>query len=501
MPKRPAHAFLAALSLASCTMGPNFKPPDNPIPQAKFYTHAAPGAAATPVADAWWTLFGDAELTKLEGRVVSANLDVRVAALHLAEARTQSAIAGAAALPVVNGNLNVTREAQSSRGVLALLGGSSSPAASSNGAGGTTAGFPTSSSPLANPFNLYQFGFDASWEIDLWGRVKRSVESAEASALISQEAARGVLITAQAELARDYMLLRGTQADIALVNRNLADDAQTLGLVRDRFNNGLATALDVTNQESQRADTQALLPALQQQQGQIVNAIAFLLGEAPGTLSTELLSQSAQSPIPPEVPIGLPSELTRRRPDIRQAEAKLHAATANIGVAVADFYPRFTLSASAALQALQPHYLDEWSARTFGIGPGITLPIFNGGLLKRTLELRETEQQEAALLYQHSVLTALHDVDNALIAYASEQDRQARLIQALQQTHKALDLARARYTGGVGDFLSVLDAERRALAGEQAIADSRTRILTNLVQLYKALGGGWGDADGLQSRP
>jgi NodT family efflux transporter outer membrane factor (OMF) lipoprotein len=504
MPIRPASAFLVALSLTGCTLGQNFKPPENPVTQAKFDTHAAPGATATPVADAWWTLFGDAELTKLEGRVVSANLDVRVAALHLAEARTQSAIAGAAALPVVNGNVNVTREAQSQRGVLALLGGSGSQAGSANGAGGTTGGIPASSpsSPLANPFNLYQLGFDASWEIDLWGRVKRSVESAEASALISQEAARGVLITAQAELARDYMLLRGTQADIALVNRNLAEDGQTLGLVRDRFNNGLATALDVTNQESQRADTQALLPALQQQQAQAVNAIAYLLGEAPGTLSAELLSQPGQSPtqspIPPEVPVGLPSELTRRRPDIRQAEAQLHVATANIGVAVADFYPRFTLSASAALQALQPHYLDEWSARTFGIGPGITLPIFNGGLLKRRLELRETEQQEAVLLYQHSVLTALHDVDNALIAYASEQDRQARLIQALQQTHKALDLAQARYSGGVGDFLSVLDAERRTLAGEQAIADSRTRILTNLVQLYKALGGGWGDAGGLE---
>ncbi len=483
---------LAALSLGACTMGPDFHTPENPVPEAAFNTHASPGTVATPVADAWWTLFNDAELTKLEARVVTANLDVRAAAFHLAEARSEAGIARAAFLPTINGNANATREAQSGRGVVALLGGSSSPAASANGAGGTTGGVPGStSSPLAQPISLYQFGFDASWEADIWGRVKRSAESAEATAQMSQEAGRGVLITAQAELARDYMLLRGTQADIALVRRNLADDVQTLNLVHDRARNGLATALDVTNQESQRADTAAMLPALQQQQAQTINAIAYLLGEAPGTLSAELSNAAALPPVPPDVPIGLPSDLARRRPDIRQAEAQLHAATANIGVAVADFYPRFTLSASAALQALQPHYLDEWSARTFGFGPGITLPIFNGGRLQRALELREAQQQEAALLYRHSVLTALHDVDNALIAYASEHDHQTRLAQALAQTRKSLDLARTRYTGGVGDFLSVLDAERRVLAGEQALTDSQTRISTNLVQLYKALGGGW----------
>ena len=490
----PTLTALAALALSGCTVGPDFTPPAAQLPQANFNTHAAAGAAAQPVADAWWTLFGDAELTKLEGRVVGANLDVQVAALHLSEARSQAGMAGTAFLPVVNGNLNVTHEAQSGRGVVALLGGSASQATASNGAGGTTSGFPSAlSSPLAQPISLYQFGFDASWEADIWGRVKRSVEAADAGAQMSQEAARFVLITAQAELARDYMQLRGIQSDIALVRRNLGTDERTLKLLRDRFANGLATELDVTNQDSERATTQALLPGLEQAQGQTLNAIAYLLGEAPGALAAELAPSAALPPAPPVLPVGLPSDLTRRRPDIRQAEAQLHAATANVGVAVADFYPRFTLGFSAASQALQPHYLDEWSARTFGFGPGITLPIFEGGKLTRMLELRQTEQQEAALLYRRTVLGALHEVDNALIACAAEQNRQVRLAEALVQTRKALSLARARYTGGVGDFLTVLDAERRVLAGEQALSESRTKISTDLVQLYKALGGGWGE--------
>ena len=491
----PTLIALTAFTVSGCTMGPDFQPPEAQLPQAKFDTHASAGAAAQPVADAWWTLFGDAELTRLEGRVVSANLDVQVAALHLSEARSQAGIAGAAYLPVVNGNANVTREAQSGRGVVALMAGSASPATSSNGAGGTTGGFPNAiSSPLAQPISLYQFGFDASWEADLWGRVKRSVEAADAGTQMSQEAARGVLITAQAELARDYVQLRGIQADIALVQRNLDTDERTLKLLRDRFANGLTNELDVTNQDSERATTAALLPGLEQEQAQTINAIAYLLDEAPGALTAELAPPAALPPVPPVVPVGLPSDLTRRRPDIRQAEAQLHVATADVGVAVADFYPRFTLGFSAASQALQPHYLDEWSARTFGFGPSITLPIFEGGKLKRTLELRKTEQQEAALLYRRTVLGALHEVDNALIACAAEQNRQARLAEALVQTRKALSLARDRYTGGVGDFLTVLDAERRVLAGEQALTDSRTKISTNLVQLYKALGGGWGES-------
>jgi NodT family efflux transporter outer membrane factor (OMF) lipoprotein len=480
--------------LAGCTVGPNFVAPKPDVP-ASFARHeAAQPASATvslPVIDAWWTQFHDPTLTSLEQRVATANLDVRVAALRLVEARANYGVVDAQRYPTVNGNLNVTREAQASRGVLALLSGSSSPAGSANGAGGTTSGVPSGASPLANPFELYQAGFDASWEADLWGRVKRSLEQAKANVDVSAETAHEVLIASQAELARDYIQLRGVQAQTDIVDRTLSALHDTLALVRDRFANGLTTESDVTNEQALLASTQAQLPALQQQAAQTINAIALLLGEQPGALRPELAADAPVPPVPPVVPVGLPSELTRRRPDIRAAEAQLHAATAGVGVAVADFYPRFTLSASAALQAVQPHYLTDWGARTFGIGPAVTLPIFEGGRLKRTLELRETQQKEAAVKYQQAVLQALHDVDNALIAYSAEAQRRVQLAVAVANSRRTLALARERYQGGLGDFLTVLDAERQLLAAEQSYNDSTTRISTNLVALCQALGGGW----------
>ena len=199
-------------------------------------------------------------------------------------------------------------------------------------------------------------------------------------------------------------------------------------------------------------------------------------------------------PVPPAVPVGLPSELARRRPDIMQAEAQLHAATANVGVAVASFYPSVTLSASLGLEALQPWQVFNLNARQYAAGPGITIPIFEGGQLTATLHLREAQQQEAALIYQRTVLQAWHDVDNALTAYKTEQARRDQLMLAVEQNHRALDLAQSRYQQGVSDFLTVLDAERSLLFTEQQLAQSTTTVSNNLVALYKALGGGWEEA-------
>ena len=222
------------------------------------------------------------------------------------------------------------------------------------------------------------------------------------------------------------------------------------------------------------------------------NAIALLLAEPPQALAAELDLPRAIPPVPPRVPVGLPSELARRRPDLRQAEANLHAATANVGVATADFYPRFTLSGSIAIQATQFASLGSWAqANTYSFGPSVTLPIFQGGRLTQTLELREAQQQEAALSYQRTVLGALHEVDNALTAYAAEQSRQASLQRAVAQNQRALGLAREQYSAGLATFLNVLDTQRALLATQQQLAASTTSISTNLVALYKALGGGW----------
>jgi NodT family efflux transporter outer membrane factor (OMF) lipoprotein len=219
-----------------------------------------------------------------------------------------------------------------------------------------------------------------------------------------------------------------------------------------------------------------------------------LLGQQPNALRAELDATRPVPPVPPRVPVGVPSELARRRPDIRQAEAQLHAATADVGVAVANFYPQVTLSASLGIQALQPKNLFTWDARQYGFGPTVTLPIFQGGQLRSTLRLRKEQQQEAAVNYERTVLNAWHEVDNALTAYGTEQQRRDELLQAVAQNRRALGLAQSRYRQGLIDFLTVLDAQRSLLQTEQQLADSTTTVSNNLVALYKALGGGWESA-------
>jgi NodT family efflux transporter outer membrane factor (OMF) lipoprotein len=504
---------LLACLLTGCTVGPNFKPQAIWSPSSWFasaHQPAAPTAmpASTPVTEpidpAWWNIFHDAELTSLEDRVAAANLNVRLSTIRLAESRSQRQITGADQFPTLQGSGSYTRERVSGKGVVGLFaGGGSSGGGSAGGsfgsmgsnAGGTSGrsgGIPTGAAGGSiQPFNLFQYGFDASWELDLWGRVRREVESADASVEASADARRNALLSVVAEVARDYVQLRGTQMQLKITQENIVTEQESLQLSQQRFRGGLTTELDVANAGAELQTTQAQVPQLEQQQAQTINALSFLLGEAPGALQAELIQPGTLPPVPPRVPIGVPSELARRRPDIRQAEAQLHAATADIGVAVADFYPKVTLDGSVGLQALKFKDLGNWGARQYGLGPTISLPIFQGGRLRATLALRKVEQQEAALNYQQTVLQAWHDVDNALTAYAAEQRRHDALAAAENQDRLALRLARDRYTQGVADFLNVLDAERTLLQAQVQLADSATTVSSNLVQLYKALGGGW----------
>lgn len=497
-------ALVACLAQAGCAVGPNWAAPSVFAPKTWSASSApAQKLVSAPISgqlDAqWWDLFGDPELTSLESRVAAANLNVRLATVRLLESRSQRQITGADQFPTLQSDGSYTRERVSQKGVLSLFGGSSggssfgSTASSANGASGRSGGIPNSvtGGTAVPPFNLWQYGFDASWELDLWGRVRREVEGADASVEASADARRNSLLSVLAEVARDYVQLRGIQTQIDITHDNISTEQQSLTLSQDRARAGLTTDLDVANAAAQLASTESQLPQLEQQQAQSINALSFLLGEAPGALQAELIVAKPVPPVPPQVPIGLPSELARRRPDIREAEAQLHAATADIGVAVADFYPKVTLDGSIGLQALKFKDLGSWNARQYGLGPTISLPIFEGGRLRATLALRRVEQQEAALNYQQTVLQAWHDVDNALTAYAAEQKRLDALREAVLQNRRAVDLSRQRYTQGVADFLNVLDAERSLLQAQLQLADSTTTVSQNLVQLYKALGGGW----------
>lgn len=461
-----ALSLLGAMAvLGACTQGPDFerpKPPDMPL---LWNSETAP----EPLQPDWWSVFGDAKLTALEERVAAANLDVRAATLRLAESRAQRGITAAGELPTVSGNGVYQRIKPSAKGPF----------------GAISQGAPVRS------MDFYQYGFDASWELDLWGKVRRSVEAADAQVDASAEARRDALVSVLAEVARDYLQLRGIQTELRISKANAVTAQEILDLTRKRAKDGLSSQLDVANAAAQLATTQSDIPQLEQRQAQAMNQLSFLLGRPPGALEDELIDPAAVPPPPPRVPVGLPSELAQRRPDIRQAEAQLHAATAQIGVAKANFYPSITLSATAAMQAMKFADLADWGARSFTAGPLISIPIFEGGKLTGNLTLTETRQQEAALDYQRTVLSAWEDVADALVAYQAEQRRRDQISIAVEENRRALKLARSQYADGFASFLQVLTAQQQLLAAEQKEADSITTVSANLVVLYKALGGGW----------
>ncbi len=489
---------VALMLLTGCTVGPNYESPSPWSPASWFRTTRTENPSAKvslplaePVDVEWWNVLHDPQLTALMRRVANSNFDVRTADLRLAESRAQRGVAYADTFPTLNGNGSYTREELSKKGVIGLVGGSSSSMATqSNGLGGRQGGVPNSFGGIG-AFDLFQAGFDASWELDLWGKVRRQVESASAAVEASIEARHNTLLTSLAELARNYVQLRGLQESERIVRSNLSTAEQAVRLTDQRVRGGLATDLDLANARAQAEATAANLPQIEAQELQAINAISLLLGEAPGAMAAELETQKPLPPVPPTVPIGLPSELARRRPDIRQADAQLHSATADIGVAEANFYPSVTLSGSVALQATQFSRVFDINALTYGAGPSITIPIFEGGRLTGTLELRKALAKEAALNYQKTVLQAFHDVDNALIAYRTDQLRRDRLAAQATQSRRAYQIATERYKNGLSDFLEVLTAQRTLLQAEQDLASATTTVSTDLIMLYKALGGGW----------
>jgi NodT family efflux transporter outer membrane factor (OMF) lipoprotein len=472
-------AVVASSALAAgCVVGPDFVPPNPHLPEVSFSGDPArvvPDAKLpTPTDPTWWRVFRDPVLTNLEQRVATANLDVQTATLRLAESRFQRGVAAAALLPSINGDAKYTREQYSQNGIVSLLSPLLGPSGGNLGA-----------------INDDNTGFDASWELDLWGKVRRQVESSDAQVDQAADQRRDALVSSLAELARDYMQLRGVQTQIKIADDNLKIDRDVLELVQERQQRGLQNGLDVENAAAQVEAIRAQIPQFQQQESEYINALSLLLDQPPGTLRSELGVSTMARTGPPRIPLGMPSELARRRPDIRAAEDQLHAATATIGVAVGDFYPSVQLNGTVGFDSLDIRNLYKASSLQYMVGPSVSLPIFSGGRLRSTLKLRDAQQQEAAITYHKTVLQAWHDVVNALVAHRLEQNRRARLQAQITHSRAALGLARQRYTDGLVDFLTVLDAERTLLQAEQQYATSTTNVSLDLIQLFKALGGGW----------
>ena len=459
--------------LAACTVGPDYAPPRAETPA----TWADHGGRVDPAADPdprWWTGLGDPLLGSLEERAIAGNLDLKRAVSRILENRAQVQVARAAGLPSLQGSGGYTRENLGLKGALAEA-HVDQPALA----------------PLAAPFDLFQAGFDASWELDLFGRVRRSVEQAKAE----EEAAEGgrddALVSLEAEVAQTYAQLRGAQELTRITAEEIATESEILTLTHQRRLKGLVSELDVDQATTQLRTVQAQLPQFEQLADQAINSLSVLLGLPPEALRAEL-SKAGPVPRPPAiVSVGLPASLARRRPDIRQAEAQLHAATAGVGVAVAQLFPDISLTGSLGTRATQAKYLGDW-ANHFSTGGGtVTVPIFEGGRLTGTVRIARAEEAEAVLAYRQTVLAALRDVENALAAFRTEQVRQQRLGELVASARDLLYLARNRYEHGLSSFIDVLGAETTLVQARQQWTQSTMTATTDLVALYKALGGGW----------
>jgi NodT family efflux transporter outer membrane factor (OMF) lipoprotein len=455
---------LMVLTLAGCSVGPDYVKPDIPAPVEWSQALRAGLTAEQPESQAlarWWTTLGDADLSNLVERAIAGNPDLKKALARVREARAKRRVATADLFPAVNAKGSATR----SRG------------SEQTGTGETR--------------DLYKAGFDASWEIDVFGRVRRTIEAAQGDLEATQADYEDVLVSLLAEVALNYIEARTLQAQLRVAEENLRAQAETLQLTEWRFEAGLVSRLDVEQARSNLENTRAQLPRLRSGIEEAKNRLAILLGVFPGALDRQLSLRKPIPEAPLEVAVGVPADLLRRRPDVRRAERQLAAQTARVGVATADLYPRFSLPGSIGLEALSSNNLFSTSSRIWSIAGSFAWTVFKGGAIRQNIEVQSALQEQALMQYEAAILTALEDVENALVAYAEEQERRQSLSEATQAAERAVELARDQYASGLIDFQSVLDAERSLLSFQDQLAQSQGQVISNLIGLYKALGGGW----------
>lgn len=519
---------LAATMFAGCAVGPNYEPPATQMPE----NWAAELAGGETAKDAelltWWMVLNDPLLDSLIEQARENNLDLQLASARIREARAVRGLAMAGFWPFINvgtsyayrgSSLNAVKPPRTSSTPrinprlpsisivpgAALAGGGFGPPTITvippGSGGGSTGGTTSSSSSTASTArasrasNTFQTGLEVSWELDVWGGIRRDVEAAEAEIAAACEDRASVMVSLVAEVARNYVSLRGFQRRLAIARENIRTQQESVDLARTRYEAGLTSELDFAQAQAQLASTLSTVPSLEAAIQLSAHQLGVLLGRPPGELLEEL-AEVEPIPVPPvEVPVGLPSDLLRRRPDIRAAERALAAATARIGVAVADLFPIFSLNGSIGTQTYDCKYLFDRNSVLWSVGPSIQWPIFQGGARLANIELANAREEQAAVVYQQAILVALQDVENALVSYAKEQTRRAALAQAVQANRRAFELASEQYRRGLVAFLNVLESQRSMYISQDALVQSETTMVENLIALYRALGGGWRPED------
>jgi multidrug efflux system outer membrane protein len=486
----------AAIFAAGCAVGPNYTKPT--VSVEKTYGELTGAENTNPPPVAWWKTFHDPELEKLVDEAARQNYSLQMETFRLREARYQRNITAGYLLPTVDADAGYLH-AYGSKGVVLPLG--------SGGGGGPPdpAGLDANDSSFDNQLSvlgkggfpgvwtdLYQAGLDATWEIDVFGGIRRRVQAANAQMQEELDSRRNLMITVFGEVALDYLQLRATQERLGIARNNLAVANEVLQLTISERKNGLASDLEITQAAAEMDVTKAAIPPLEAQLRRTIHALSILVSREPNALSGELDAVKPLPMTPPIVPVGLPSQLLERRPDIRAAERQMAAATANIGVAEADLFPKFALNGgSMGFDASSPATWFNASSRYFIVTPTVTWRVFDTGRILNNIKMQRASRQEAFMQYRNTILTALQEVEDDLAAYATGRTRRADLKEAVNQSQESLALAKQEYQYGLSSFLNVLTAEQTLFMAQDNLAQADQTVATNLVALYKSLGGGW----------
>ncbi len=461
-------AVLAPLFIAGCAVGPDYVPPETEMPDQWASAVVEELADEEPDLEQWWTAFNDPQLSELIDRATESNKNLQVAVIRVTEARALRGIANADFFPQLGAGGSYSRSQSSENTAL----GSSLPGGS-------------------DPVDNWNLGFDAAWEIDVFGRVQRSVESAEADIEASIEDYRDVLVSLYAEVAVNYVEIRSLQARLDYARANVVSQTESVSITRDRFSAGLTSALDVAQAEGNLASTESSIPSLEMSLVAALNRLAVLLGENPGALNEELQTVREIPEASVEIAMGMPAELLRRRPDVRRAERLLAAQTARIGVATADLYPSFSLPGFLGLESEDLGDLFSGESLTWNLSPGFQWKIFSAGKIRNRIKVEEARTEQALLRYEQSILLALEEVENAMVAYDRERVRRDHLSDSVDASQRSVEMVRTQYTSGLTNFQNVLDSQRSLFNRQDELASSEGRVVQNLIALNKALGGGW----------
>jgi NodT family efflux transporter outer membrane factor (OMF) lipoprotein len=461
--------FIALLSavfmLSGCmTAGPDYSPPEMGTPEAwekEIAGVTTDRQSELKILAKWWTTFNDPLLSDLMERAVAGNLNLKQALNSVRQARIQRGITDADRFPSINSSGSAAR---------------------------------TYSKDMSGDFtgtNSFRLGLDASWEADLFGRVKRSIEAADANLEATEESYRDVLVSLLSEVALNYIEVRSYQAQLLVAGSNLKSQEETYNITKWRYQAGLTTELDVENASKNLEQTRSQIPSLKSSLEQAKNRIAVLLGSEPGALDSELDEYRPVPGVPNEIALGIPADLLRRRPDLRKAERELAAQTARIGVAEAERYPKISLSGDIGLSALALGDLFSSDSLSTGGSSGISWPVYDAGRIMKNIEIQYAAQEQKLIAYRAALLIALEDVENAMTSYMYDLARRDSLLKASELAEQAAETSRVQYSSGLIDFQSVLEAESTLLTFQNNVVQSDAQIIKDLIGLYKALGGGW----------